>query len=157
ATHQRNATAWVAHTRDVLQKMNELSRFLSEAESARRGYVLSGQDFYFERFTNRVARVQVALRQLRALTKDTPRRTAACDQVEPLILQRLTFSTNSIKARQENGLDLEAQVKFMEEGQPMMDTIREIVRQMNADETALLRSRQIIQKKDADGTAGFAV
>src|SRR5215510_13752739 len=78
ATHQRNATAWVAHTRDVLQKMNELSRFLSEAESARRGYVLSGQDFYFERFTNRVARVQVALRQLRALTKDTPRRTAAC-------------------------------------------------------------------------------
>jgi len=157
AKEQRQTAAWVAHTRDVLTKINELVTHLSDAENGRRGFVLSGQDRFWGHHTNKVGHVEVALRELRELTTDNPRHAAACDRLEEMIRQRLMISTNSIQARRENGLDVPAQTTFMEQGQQAMEPIRQLAAQMTAEESALLKERQAIQDKNAEGTAGFAV
>lgn len=100
ANEQRKTAAWVAHTRDVLAKINELVTYLSDAENGRRGYVLSGQDRYLGHHTNRVGHVEVALRELRALTVDNPRHSAACERQLRCYAERVRFARNAfVQAR----------------------------------------------------------
>jgi len=156
-TEQRKTAEWASHTRDVLDKINEVVNYLSDAENGRRGYVLSGQDRYFGHYTNRVGHVEAALSELRGLMKDDPRQSAVCDQLEAMIRERLTISTNSIRARQETGLEVSAQTAFMEQGQLAMEPIRKLAAQMTAEQRKLLVERQAVRDKNVDGTLGFAV
>src|SRR4030095_12635260 len=82
AKEQRETSAWVEHTRDVTEKINELVASLSDAENGRRGFVLSGQDRYLFHYQIGLEGVERALRELRALTKDNARQSTACDQFE---------------------------------------------------------------------------
>src|SRR5437879_2012558 len=88
-TEQKKAIGWVSHTRDVLDKISEVVNTLSDAETGRRGFVLSGSDRYFGHYTNQVARVNQELQDLRDLTIDNPRQQTACDQLSKLIEERL--------------------------------------------------------------------
>lgn len=116
ATQQRKAAAWVGHTHEVLENIKELMAQLSDAEAGLRGYMVFGQDLYLAQYTNSVGQVRETMRDVRALTRDNPRQSAACDRLEPLIRQRLAVFTNSLRARQENGFDLAAQTQFMAQG-----------------------------------------
>jgi PAS domain S-box-containing protein len=157
ADQENKISAWVVHTRDVLDKIDEMATSLSDAETGRRGYVLSGDKRYWSHFTNQVEHAYLALGQLRELTKDNPPQTEACDRLKPLIRERLTISTNSIQARQEMGLDAAVQTTFMEQGQQAMELVRQLAAQMSARESALLKERQEVQDKNVKGTEGFAV
>jgi signal transduction histidine kinase len=157
ATEQRKTIAWVSHTRDVLEKINELVTYLSDAENGRRGYVLSGSDRYLAHYTNGIGRVNQALGDLRTLTKDNARQITACDQLDDLIRRRLAVSTNSIRARAVSGLNAQEQTAFMEEGQRAMEPIRKLAGQMIDEENDRLKERQAVQDKNIDGTKGFAV
>src|SRR5947209_15739306 len=88
ATEQKKTIAWVSHTRDVLEEIDQLVTYLSDAENGRRGYALSGSDRYLAHFTNGGVRVENALLDLRSLTKDNPRQVAACEQLDELIRRR---------------------------------------------------------------------
>ena len=77
ATEQRKTAAWVSHTHEVLEKLDQLVAFLSDAENGRRGYVLSGQDRYLSHYRTAVERVERTLTELRVLTADNARQSAA--------------------------------------------------------------------------------
>src|SRR6187401_3196070 len=109
ASHQRRAVGWVERSREKREKLAELLTVLNEAETARRGYVLSGEGPHWWHYTGSVSQAHIALRELRALT-DNPRHLAAIEHLETLVFQRLTIFTNSIKARQANGLNIPEQI-----------------------------------------------
>jgi PAS domain S-box-containing protein len=154
---QRRASAQVLHTYEVVSQLDLLINSLSDVENGRRGYLLSGQDRYLFHYSNAVARTRSALRNGRELTLDNPNQTAAFDQLEPLIRLRLFISDEGLRARRENGLDIPAQVGFMEEGQKAMEPIRQLVAQMMAEENRLLQEREARQKKSMEGASGLAV
>jgi len=157
ATEQGKTTAWVAHSRDVLDRINLLVTSLSDAENGRRGYMLTGQDRYLSHHANALNRADAALDDLRGLTQDQGAQTRDCDELERLIQQRRQIFTNSIAAHQAGGLAGSAQAVFMEEGQAAMQSIRELAARMVADETARLHAQQALQDKNVQGALGFAV
>lgn len=157
ASEQRKTAAWVAHTRDALDKITGLVSALSDTENGRRGYVLTGHDRYLVHFTNGVVKAETMLQELRALTLDNPRQSAACNELEGRMHERLNISTNSITACLRHGRDAPEQQDFMQRGQQAMEQIREIAAGIAGEETALLKQRQIWQEKNAKGTEGFAV
>lgn len=157
ADQENKNSAWIIHTRDVLDKIEELVTALSDAETGRRGFILCGQERYLSHFTNQAEHTYRSLAQLRELTRDNATQTEACDRLEPLIRQRLSISTNSILARQEKGLDAPAQTTFMERGQEAMELVRRVAVQMSNRESGLLQARKETQEKNIKGTEGFAV
>jgi CHASE3 domain sensor protein len=82
---QREVVAWVNQTNEVLLRLNQVVSGLSDAENAKRGYVLSGHDHYLLHHQDAVDRAQRALQRLRGLTKDDPRLTAEWDRLAKLI------------------------------------------------------------------------
>jgi PAS domain S-box-containing protein len=157
ASKQRKNTAWVVHTYEALTHLDLLLSSLVEAENGRRGYLLSGQERYLVQHDQATERSRTAFLAVRSLMKDNPRQLASLAQLEPLIYQRLNTSTNSIRSRQERGLDVPEQQAFMEEGHQAMVPILQLVAQMTAEENRLLQERAARQKKSADGANGLAV
>jgi CHASE3 domain sensor protein len=99
AAEQKRMVAYVAKTRDFIEKLHQLVTYLSEAETGRRGYVMSGQDRYLAHHSNRVNNAYQALKELQELAADEPAQVAAGKELEALMAQRLTISSNSIRAR----------------------------------------------------------
>jgi len=157
ADQENKIAAAVVHTRDVLDKIDELVSALRNAQNGARGYALSGGERYRQDFTNEVNHADRSLRQLRELTIDNPAQTAACDNLKPLFRQALLSSTHSLEAREKGALDAAAQTKFMEQGEQAMEPVRQIAAQMEGRESALLKKRQDVQDKNVKGTEGFAV
>src|SRR5687767_12946161 len=106
AVDQANASAWVASTHEVLQKLDQLVNSLSDAENGRRGYLLSGQERYLLHHEDSKERVRRTLEDLRGLSRNNSRLKVAWEQLEPMVRLRLEILDESIKIYQERGLDI---------------------------------------------------
>lgn len=153
---QGKTTGLVAHSRDVLAQIEHVVEGLSDAENGRRGFVISGQDRYLDHFSNGVERARLALSRLRKLTADSATQSRDCDELEQLIVKRLSISTNSIVHRQTNALNLTEQTAFIERGQAAMEPIRQLADQLRHQETTTLETRLAARNKSVRGAGGIA-
>ena len=67
---------WVAHTNAVIGQLDELEATLRDAESAQRGYLLTGDADYLADYRNVRDRLPSTYEKLRALTADNPQQQA---------------------------------------------------------------------------------
>jgi len=139
---QSAAAALAAHTQQVLRQAELLVHRLSDAENGRRGYVLTGRDRYLAHFQTAVGRVEQAFTTLRTVTRDNAAQRATCEALAPLIAERIAVLRQSIDARQDRGLDVAAQLGFMEQGQEVMEGIRRQIDGMIAEHELLLAQRE---------------
>ncbi len=139
---QAETTHWVVRTYDTLAKIQELILRLTDAETARRGFIMTGRDRYLFHYTNAVDRVNQALNELRQLTRDNSRQQQKCDALAPLIQQRFAILAESLTAQLKQGTDADAQLRLTERGQQVMEEVRTSIVQMDAAERGLLRARR---------------
>src|SRR5437016_5917401 len=131
----------VAQTHEVLAAIQELILRLTDAEAARRGFIMTGRDRYLVHYSNAVEKVSRIVANLGELTKDNPRHQHSCVALDPLIQQRFAIYAESIRA-QVNGAGPDTQLKLTEKGQDVMEEIRDLIGAMDATERALRMTRQ---------------
>jgi signal transduction histidine kinase len=88
------AQGWRAHSLEVLTHTRELELGVSQADDATRGYLLSGQPLYQERYNDAVHRVEAELSEVRRLTGDS----AGQQQRLSYLQQRLTVKFTALDA-----------------------------------------------------------
>src|SRR5438034_406649 len=72
-SEQAQEARWLSHTYDALAKIQELPLRITESETARRGFVMSGGRAQFlTQYSNAVERAYTAFGELRALTAENP-------------------------------------------------------------------------------------
>src|SRR5438445_6649486 len=147
---------WAAHTHSVLARIQELILRLTDAEAARRGFIMTGRDRYLAHYTNAVERVSTVISDLRGLTGDDPRQQQTCDALAPLIRQRVAIHAESIDA-QLKGAAPEIQLRLTEKGQDVMEKIRTLIAQMDATERGLLKTRKSAAEANLRETKQFAL
>src|SRR5690242_11901937 len=64
---------WVIHTHQVLEKIQSVDSGLLTIQTEGRGYLLTGDKAYLDRYHVAVSNPQSSLDELRQLTKDNPR------------------------------------------------------------------------------------
>src|SRR6266699_1945844 len=67
-SEQAQEARWLSHTYDALAKIQELLLRLTDAETARRGFVMSCRDRFLTHYSNAVERANSAFNQLSAST-----------------------------------------------------------------------------------------
>lgn len=83
----RDSFAWVEHTNEVLRNISAVERALLQAESAERGYLLTGGDSYRDSYAGASAEIPRLLETLKGLVSDNP--------VQSQRLEDLTASLNA--------------------------------------------------------------
>jgi PAS domain S-box-containing protein len=132
---------WVAHTHAVRAQIEGLYGDLTGAEANQRGYIITGEDDYLKLYSEAVASVHENYSSVQRLTADNPVQQAALDDLNPLIILRLSQMQESINSRVAQGPAAGIAAVQNNRGGDTMAGIRAIIARMTAEEDRLLTAR----------------
>jgi CHASE3 domain sensor protein len=136
------AFRWVEQTQSVQSKVNEFLLHLVDAETAQRGYLLTGRTVYLEPYSGAVDLLTTNFNDLRTLIADNPRQLEHLNQIEPLAREKLQFMADSIALVAKGEGDEALKMVNTDRGRQIMDAIRRISLTMSREQTALLKEQE---------------
>lgn len=135
-------TDWVTHSYTVIQKINSIQVDVAEAETGVRGYVLTNDFRFLRPYHAASKRVVATYDQLNALTRDDRKFREKIDVLGPLINRRLESLSSAIRDFQVNGYKITTNLMATRESNKMMmDSIRQILSDLQEQEHMMVRSR----------------
>ena len=143
---------WVEHTFEVIQNLDSILAALIDAETGERGFLLTGTDAYLDPYNQGSQKVNGSIDKVQELTVDNSKEQALINAIRPLAAAKLALLQESIDLRREQGKGLDAVIKVLRtnKGKNLMDQIRTLVGEMEAEEHRLLEERN----KDSESSAG---
>jgi len=142
-----STSQWVTHTHEVLEKVAAVLSLLKDAETGQRGYVITGDEAYLEPYNTGSTEVLNVVKELRQLTADNPNQQKRIDAAERLIPARLAVLAQGVDLRRAGDHDGVVKLVRSGEGKRIMDDLRRVLDQMDAEERGLL------QQRDQEGAA----
>ena len=142
----------VAHTHQVLEGLSHLTQALLDVETGNRGYIITGAEPYLEPYQSGLAVVDKSVEEVRSLTRDNSNQQRRLDLIEPLIRGKLTSLKTSIELRKAKGFEAAREWLATGKGKNEMDEIRKVIRGMESEENALLKTRADDAKASARNT-----
>ena len=140
------------HTYQVLQQAEVISKLLVDAETGQRGFLLTGTESYLQPYTAAVAALGASITRLADLTADNPRQQARLPTLRELVRQKTDELAQTIALRKDKGLDAALAVVQTDRGKKVMDDIRVLLDQVEAEENDLLAQRSAEAAKTAQAT-----
>jgi len=143
---------WVSHTHEVRTNLADLTSFLKDAETGQRGFLISGEDAYLEPYRASLPEIARLSTDLRNLTADNEVQQRRLNMLSPLIDGKLAELKKTIDVRRTQGLEPALKEVAAGLGKGFMDQIRQVIGQMDADESALLKRRNAEAEQSAENT-----
>ena len=137
-----DAAAWQAHTFVVLDTAGALLSGMKDAETAERGYLLTGDKTYLEPYQAVRGSIALQLAELRRLTQDNLVQQHRLDVLAPLIDEKLAVVQQTIELR--GNQNAGGALKKLRGGQDknLMDAIRAEMSRFTELENSLLAQRE---------------
>jgi methyl-accepting chemotaxis protein len=148
-TKQTEAAAWVAHTREVQNQLTELLASMQDAETGERGYVITGSDSYLAPYADGSTRAEEIRRRIAQLVEDNSRQQGRISSLAPLINEKLAELQQVIDVRKARDFAAAQSIVMTDKGKKTMDAIRSVLKDMNAEEEDLLKTRASLAQADA--------
>ncbi len=140
---------WTAHTHEVLEDIEHVVSALKDAETGQRGFLITGEERYLEPYEAALKIVDEEVGHVRELTRDNPNQQRRLDDIEPLIVAKLDELKETIDLRRHQGFEAALAVVLTDKGKKVMDDMREVITEMQNEESELLEKRE----KEAAGAA----
>jgi PAS domain S-box-containing protein len=131
----------VTRSRDITEALQTVLVRLTDAETAQRGYVLTGSREYLAPGAGAAADVHRSLSSARRLIVD-PREQRRMDTLSTVISEKLAELENVIRARNSSGVDSAATLVQSNRGEALMAEVRDLVGKIGGDERARLDLRE---------------
>jgi len=141
---------WVNHTFEVRQKLAQLKASLLDAETAERGYVITGKDEFLEPYESAARDIPRVLASLRGSTADNPEQQRRLQAIGEVLDSSLALVRRTIDERRTLGLAAATATVGAGEGKRSMDQLRRLLEEADGEEQRLLEQRQ----HDAEESAG---
>ena len=139
----------VEYSHDVITVMEQITFHLSDAENARRGFILTSSSRYLKHFQTATNRVDEDYEQLKKLTANHPDQQRKVDALKPQIDRRSQILVESIQWQQQHGPDPEKQGALMDIGQRMMEPVRQ------ASAAMVESARDTLEKRRMEALSGI--
>jgi signal transduction histidine kinase len=127
ATQLIQSTAKVQKTDALLSNLTEILATLVDAESGRRGYILSGDLKERDRYEIAMQTIEPKLNQLREQAAGNAIQQQALRRLETLLAQRRSLSARSIQLYTTDPTDRAGQARLMAENQKNRHDLRQVV------------------------------
>ena len=131
----------VEHTHRILQELALALSSEQDLETGQRGYLLTGEDRYLERYNDGLLRIDRNLQILRDSTSDNPNQQQRLDEVEPLIRRKHAELEETINLSRAGDTEGALAIVLSDRGKAIMDSIRQVFAEMEAEERVLLEDR----------------
>ena len=142
----------IEHAYKISLVTSELENFIKEAETGQRGFLLTGEERYLEPYSAAVKDVERYIQDLRELTVDNRNQQSRIATLQSLKAGKLGELAETIALRRQHGERAAMDVVLTDKGKDVLDEIRRVIGEMDAEESELLRQRD----QNAKATAHFA-
>ncbi len=139
----------VEQTYEVLQEVKDVLTTLRDAERARRGYIITGKEFYLGTYNKAIQEINLKFERVRGSTADNRNHQDKLDLIKPLIDERVGIIQKSVELYKQNPYDRQIQIELTDEGIALHDKISQVIYAIETDEKLLL------QRRAADSEASF--
>ncbi|MDN5780565.1 MAG: diguanylate cyclase [Luteimonas sp.] len=146
----------VSHTNEVMGRLDEMEARLRDAESAQRGYILTGRVDYLADYHNSRDRVPALVDDIDALVADNPRQAGHARQLRAQIELRLHQMTNTLLRHDSDGI-AGARAAMGSDVFETSSAVRRIKAQMMDEERMLLAQRALSTRNSANALRAIAV
>ncbi len=143
---------WVSHTHEVRTKLADLISFLKDAETGQRGFVITVDEAFLEPYRAALPEIGKISGELRSLTADNDVQQRRLVALQPLIDGKLAELKRTVEMRRTQRFEPTLKVVAAGEGKALMDQVRQLVGQMDADESSLLKRRNAEAELSAENT-----
>lgn len=146
----RNAAgqqAWVLHTHEVISESRSFLKYMVDAETGKRGYLITHQQAYLEPYYSGLDQAKSAFDKLTELTRDNFSQQVHLNTVEKLMLQKFDEMAQTIRLIERNKVEEALAVVKSNQGKMYMDSIRSILNEFETEELRLLALREAESKQ----------
>jgi PAS domain S-box-containing protein len=142
----REATRGVRQTLRVRQQAEIVLSLVKDAETAQRGYVVTGREEYLAPYQSAMALLPRHLDELRALVAASPGQRDLVTRVERLTADKLRETADTIAVRRQGGFDAAARAIDAGHGKQLMDRLREEMARLLDGEEAVFSVRRALEE-----------
>lgn len=135
----REVDMQIAHTHQVLFNLEKALSYSIDISTSQRAFVLTGKEEYLKPFFAAERNIKLIEREIGSLIADNNVQMSKFDFLTSLIDRRKALALQGIEARRAMG-KLEV-LTLEEEGESVMNSIREVITSMKAEELRLLSLR----------------
>lgn len=131
------STNWVTHTHQVRSGIADVLQSLTDAESAQRGYILTGEGAFLVRLDAASARAKARMGELEGLTHDNLSQQTRLNRLRDRMEARIRIIDHTVTLRR--GGDAVAAIRAVRggEGVRAMDDVRQVVNELDMEELRL--------------------
>jgi len=133
---------WVSHTLEIQRELATVEARISEAESSKRGYLLTGQPTFLAPYNAATTDIRYRLINLRRLLADNSAQLRRLLIIESLSRAKLAEFDSTIRLERTGKREAALAVVRAGRSDSLMTTIRSGLQGMIAEEAQLLRNRQ---------------
>src|SRR6202140_1739593 len=137
------ASEWVSHTHEVVAELEATLSAIAEAQTATRGYIITGQEVFVEPYQVAAQGVRTHLDRLKSLTADNPHQQRRLARLESAIAEKLDSLQHNIDLRKQKGFEAAQQHVATGIGTKQMNQVRTIISEMKQEEEDLLKRRTL--------------
>lgn len=131
----------VSQTYEVISAVERLQRYLMDAETGERGYVITGEPGNISAYLEALQKIQWESDFLTALTADNPVQKTQLSELRRLIAYRLKTIQIIVDTRKAGSIDAAHELVSIKEDKLEMDGIKAVLARMENEENAQLNKR----------------
>jgi methyl-accepting chemotaxis protein len=135
-------TAWVEHTHQVIESLDQIRTSVSIAVGSQRGYLLTGDVTQLDVYNKALQDLQRAAARVRTLTRDNPRQQRALDGLEPFLKKNIARVDAAIEYRWRQGFEPESEADETRIGTVAYFDISKRLDDLTSEERRLLVERK---------------
>ena len=149
-----NSSRLVGHTHLVIKQINQVVSDVKDAESAQRGYLITGDEVFLSAHHDVVIKLPNAIAALRTLTSDNPAQRDSIDVLQNLVDQEMRVLRLGIDTLAERSAISNSEIMELVGGQGrlLMDQLHEQANSMISLEESLLLERAQQVESEAKST-----
>lgn len=142
ARELETSSVGVSRTLEAMDKLRQMGNTLFVAESAQRGYIITGNAAYLQTYEDMHQRIPVRLAEIGSLVQDNPVQRAAVEKLRPLVNARFDEMERTLDAYRSGGQPAAMAMVAQGDAIGSIATIRAVIRGMLAEESRLLDERR---------------
>ncbi|KAF2331409.1 response regulator [Flavobacterium daemonense] len=133
-----NSNFWVNHTQEVIYNLNEGSAIITEAQTSMRGYLITGDEQFVDRYNESEIKSNAYFDKLDELTVDNPSQQQSLKELRVMRTNFFKYLNNQIVKKR---LGKNTMVFDLNEGRQMMNELRAVIKKVETTEQGLLAER----------------
>jgi PAS domain S-box-containing protein len=137
----RSDVSWTQHTMEVSKKLTDLRLLFRNAESAVRGYLLSGDPSFATEYRQHFDEIAPAFEGLKETVRDNPAQLQLLADSERLVIRRFAVASEMVRLYRTGDSAALAALSARADGRPLMLSINADFDQLVSEEQRLLGIR----------------